>query len=75
MYDMATGEIKKDYSEIFKDYRGVEVLSAYKPLSLGQLNWVIMSEIDKTEAFAWVEPLHIPAEPAFCFLYHVTTPY
>jgi hypothetical protein len=27
---------------------------------------------DKTESFAWVEPLHNPAQPAFCFLYHVT---
>jgi len=38
--------------QIFPDYRGVEVLSAYKPLNLPGLNWVIMSEIDKSEAFA-----------------------
>jgi hypothetical protein len=30
---------------------------------------------DKTESFAWVEPLHNPAKPAFCFRYHVTTAY
>ena len=37
---------------IFPDYRGVEVLSSYKPLDLPGLNWVIMSEIDRAEAFA-----------------------
>lgn len=36
----------------FNDYRGVEVLSAYKPLDLEQVDWVIMSEIDKAEALA-----------------------
>jgi PAS domain S-box-containing protein len=37
---------------IFPDYRGVDVLSSYKPLDLPGLDWVIMSEIDKAEAFA-----------------------
>ncbi len=35
----------------FPDYRGVHVLSAYRPLRLPNLNWVIMSEIDEAEAF------------------------
>ncbi len=43
--------------KIFKDYRGVEVLSAYKPLNIEGLNWVIMSEIDEAEAFAPVRKL------------------
>lgn len=38
-------------TKIFEDYRGVEVLSSYKPLEMEGLNWVIMSEIDKAEAF------------------------
>jgi serine phosphatase RsbU (regulator of sigma subunit) len=38
-------------TRIFPDYRGVEVLSAFKPLDIKGLNWVIMSEIDKDEAF------------------------
>jgi serine phosphatase RsbU (regulator of sigma subunit) len=38
-------------TRIFPDYRGVEVLSAFKPLDIKGLNWVIMSEIDKEEAF------------------------
>ena len=42
---------------IFPDYRGVEVLSAYRPLSLSNLNWVIMSEIDKSEAFDGISSL------------------
>ena len=36
---------------IFDDYRGVSVLSAYAPLSIPGLQWVIMSEIDESEAF------------------------
>ncbi|CAG5082716.1 SpoIIE family protein phosphatase [Parvicella tangerina] len=39
-------------TKIFEDYRGVEVLSSYKPLNIRGLNWVIMSEIDKAEAYA-----------------------
>lgn len=37
--------------EIFPDYRGVSVLSAYKPIEIGGLRWAIMSEIDESEAF------------------------
>lgn len=37
---------------IFEDYRKVPVLSAYAPLAIEGLNWVIMSEIDEAEAFA-----------------------
>jgi anti-anti-sigma regulatory factor/HAMP domain-containing protein len=34
------------------DYRGVRVLSAYRPLELAGLRWVILAEIDEAEAFA-----------------------
>lgn len=37
---------------IFPDYRGVSVLSAYTPLAIKGLDWVLMSEIDADEAFA-----------------------
>jgi PAS domain S-box-containing protein len=37
-------------TEIFPDYRDVEVLSSYRPLELSGLDWVIMSEIDRDEA-------------------------
>lgn len=40
---------------IFPDYRGVDVLSAYRPLAIKDMDWVIMSEIDKAEAF---EPVY-----------------
>jgi len=40
---------------IFPDYRGVDVLSAYKPLDIQGLNWAIMSEMDKSEAFASID--------------------
>jgi methyl-accepting chemotaxis protein len=42
---------EKGYA-IFPDYRGIPVLSAYKPLKIGGLQWAIMSEIDESEAFA-----------------------
>jgi serine phosphatase RsbU (regulator of sigma subunit) len=44
-------------TKIFEDYRGVDVLSSYKPLEIKGLNWVIMSEIDKAEAFAPITKL------------------
>lgn len=43
--------------EIFPDYRGVPVLSAWEPLSIEGVNWVILSEIDEAEAFAPVAQL------------------
>jgi len=42
---------------IFPDYRGVSVLSSYKPLDIAGVNWAIMSEIDETEAFQFVNEL------------------
>lgn len=44
-------------TRLFVDYRGNEVLSSFKPLNIKGLNWVIMSEIDKSEAFQSVEKL------------------
>jgi PAS domain S-box-containing protein len=42
---------------LFLDYRGVPVLSSYRPLNLGDLKWVIMSEIDEAEAFVAFDEL------------------
>jgi methyl-accepting chemotaxis protein len=47
---------KKGY-DIFPDYRNVNVLSAYTPLNIPGVNWVLMSEIDEEEAFHPVEEL------------------
>ena len=47
----------KTGAKIFNDYRGVPVLSAYRPLNIPGLNWVIMSEIDEEEAFTPVYQL------------------
>jgi len=37
--------------KLIKDYRSVPVLSAYAPLDLAGLNWVILSEKDEAEAY------------------------
>jgi len=44
-------------TRLFRDYRGEKVLSSFKPLNIKGLNWVIMSEIDKKEAFLTVDKL------------------
>jgi PAS domain S-box-containing protein len=44
-------------TQIFSDYRGVPVLSSYKPLNIKDVHWVIISEIDKAEAFFYVYSL------------------
>ena len=41
--------------EIFPDYRGVNVLSAYTHISVEGLEWALMSEIDEDESF---EPIY-----------------
>ena len=38
--------------EMFADYRGIPVLSAYSPIKIGDMTWAILSQIDKAEAFA-----------------------
>ena len=38
--------------QIFDNYRGDKVLSAYRPVNIDHLNWALMSEIDESEAFA-----------------------
>lgn len=53
---------------IFNDYRGVPVLSAFKPLSVFDMHWVIMSEIDEEEAFAYVTTLRNNIIGAFWIL-------
>lgn len=41
----------KRNTKIFKDYRGVSVLSSFKPLKIEDMHWAILSEIDEAEAF------------------------
>ncbi len=41
-------------TRIFPDYRGVPVLSSFRPLEINDMNWVLMSEIDEAEAFLHV---------------------
>jgi hypothetical protein len=38
-------------TKIVDDYRGVPVLSAYTPLNLKFVDWVLLAEIDEAEAF------------------------
>ncbi len=44
-------------TEIIDDYRGVSVLSSYKPLIIKDIVLVILSEIEKAEAFAPITSL------------------
>ena len=43
--------------EIFPDYRDIPVLSAYSPVDIEDVKWVIMSEIDEEEALMAVASL------------------
>ncbi len=42
----------KSGKKIIDDYRGVEVLSSYAPVTVEGLKWGLIAEIDKEEAFA-----------------------
>jgi len=44
-------------SAIFPGYRGVPVFSSFRPLNIEGVNWVIMSEIDQSEALAPIDKL------------------
>ncbi len=48
VYAALRGEIG---TEVLPDYRNVPVLSTYQPVDLPGLNWVIISQIDESEAF------------------------
>lgn len=58
----------KSDTRIFKDYRGVPVLSAFKPLDILNVHWVMLSEIDEAEAFAEISTLRNNIIIAFCIL-------
>ncbi len=53
---------------IFPDYRNVRVLSAYKSLNIGGLQWAIMSEIDEKEAFSPVAELREKVNGVITFI-------
>ena len=42
-------------TKIIKDYNGNNVLSAFDSIKIGDFSWIILSEIDESEAFA---PVH-----------------
>ncbi len=43
--------------QIFDDYRGINVLSAYKPVNIAGLDWYLMSEMDEGEALGSITQL------------------
>lgn len=45
----------KEGTGLFPDYRGVPVLSAFSKMEFGNIRWVILSEIDESEA---IKPLN-----------------
>lgn len=42
---------------VITDYRGESVFSAYRPVTVGGLNWALMAEVDQNEALAPVNAL------------------
>jgi methyl-accepting chemotaxis protein len=42
-----------------EDYRSVEVFSAFAPIDVGDVNWVLLSEIDRAEALAPAEKVRM----------------
>jgi len=44
-------------SDVIDDYRGVPVLSSYRPLDIAGLSWGVLAEIDRAEAFEDVTTL------------------
>jgi methyl-accepting chemotaxis protein len=49
----------KDGVQVITDYRGVDVLSAYDYMDIGNFRWAIIAEIDVSEALAEVTTLLI----------------
>jgi len=42
---------------VFKDFRGIDVLSAYAPVDIKGLNWAVLAQIDKNESFSPIADL------------------
>jgi methyl-accepting chemotaxis protein len=49
----------KSGSGIIIDYNGNRVLSAYAPLDVADLNWVLLAEIDEAEAFTAIGQIRL----------------
>ncbi|MEE8577993.1 MAG: methyl-accepting chemotaxis protein, partial [candidate division Zixibacteria bacterium] len=47
----------KSGTEIITDYRGNLALSAYAPVKVGDITWALLTEMDKSEAFAPITTL------------------
>ena len=54
--------------EIIEDYRNVDVLSAYTPLDIVGLKWVLLAEMDAAEAFASVSDFERKMFIALCLI-------
>lgn len=53
----------------YKNYLGVEVLGSYEPINIPGLNWGVIAEIDKSEAFA---PIYVLAKKMVINLIGIT---
>ena len=59
--------------DLIPDYRGIDVLSSYTPLNIPGLEWVLLSEIDASEAFQSVSDFERQMFIALClFILAVT---
>ncbi len=46
-------------TEIIMDYNGNPVLSSFSPMKIGDIQWAMIAEIDKAEAFASIRSLQV----------------
>lgn len=51
------GMVGRKNTEIMKDYRGIPVLSAYMPFEFDDFRWVVVAEMELSEAFAPIDAL------------------
>lgn len=74
---IATREAFEGYvgTAIIKDYRGVTVLSAYTPLNLNFMNWVLIVEIDKAEAFVVINSVELKLTIIACIICFISFAY
>ncbi len=63
----------KNETKVIEDYRFISVLSSYAPLQIRDLNWVILSEIDQSEANISIDKFKKKVFIALCIIILLVT--